>query len=152
MLIRTMSESATDQLLSAMRTLQIALDRHDAAISAAQNLARNDWRCLQFLTDAGPQSPRAIQRRLGLTSGTITALLDRLETRGFVERCAHPEDRRSLRIVPSAKAHALVSAAGDPLTRVTNKLAQRWGEGRSDATQQACLDLAKLVEWSAEKM
>lgn len=152
MLIRIMSESPSDQLVSAMRTLQIALDHHDAAISAAQKMARNDWRCLQFLIEDGPQSPRAIQERLGLTSGSVTALLDRLERRGFVARAPNPEDRRGLHIMPRAKAEALVHEAGDALSRVTSKLAQRWGPDRSYAAQQACLDLAKLVEWSAHRV
>ena len=135
-----------------MRKLQIALDSHDTAVSTAKNLARNDWRCLQFLIEDGPQSPRAIQWRLGLTSGSVTALLDRLEKRAFVQRRADPEDRRGLRIVPRAKAETLVSEAADPLMRVTSKLAQRWGEGRSEAAERACLDLAKLVEWSAHRV
>jgi DNA-binding MarR family transcriptional regulator len=34
--------------------------------------------------------------RLGLTSGSVTALLDRLGKAGFVSRSQHPDDRRSL--------------------------------------------------------
>ena len=152
MLIRAMPESPSDQLVSAMRTLQKALDNHDAAVSAGRNLARNDWRCLHFLIEEGAQSPRSIQNRLGLTSGSVTALLDRLEKRDLLERCPDPADRRALRIVPRAKAERLVRDICDPLMRVTDKLAQRWGPDRSDAAQQACLDLAKLVEWSAHRV
>ncbi len=153
MLIRIgMTDSPQSSLVNAIRALQTALDHHDAAISTGQRLARNDWRCLQWLVEEGPQSPRGIQSRLGLTSGSVTALLDRLEKRNFIERWADPSDRRSLRIVPKSAAQDLVREASDPLDRVTSKLAERWGSDRSDAAGQACLDLAKLVEWSAQRV
>ena len=78
-----MTESPSFQLVDAMRTLQAALDHHDTAVSESQDLGRSDWRCLQILVNKGPQSPSVLQKRLGLTSGSVTALLDRLERRGL---------------------------------------------------------------------
>jgi DNA-binding MarR family transcriptional regulator len=147
-----MSESQASPLIHAMRTLQSALEDHDRAVSAACDLGRSDWRCLQYLVANGAQSPRALQRRLGLTSGSVTALLDRLERRGLIERQPDPADRRALLVVPLAAAQHVVREASDPLECVARKLAQRWGSGRSDAAGQACLDLARLVEWSAQRV
>lgn len=139
-------------LVDAMRALQSALDHHDDAISEGQRLGRSDWRCLHHLVTRGPLSPSALQRALGLTSGSVTALLDRLEKRALIERRAHPSDRRALRIVALPEAQALVHEASDPLDQVTRKLTERWGAERSEAAGQACRDLAKLVEWSAQRV
>lgn len=46
----------------------------------------------------GPLTPGELAKRARLSSGAVTALLDRLEARGFVERKPHPGDRRSLLI------------------------------------------------------
>ncbi|MEM6585307.1 MAG: MarR family transcriptional regulator [Pseudomonadota bacterium] len=147
-----MTESPSFQLVDAMRALQAALDHHDSAVSESQDLGRSDWRCLQALVNKGPLSPSVLQKRLGLTSGSVTALLDRLERRGLIERHRDPADRRGLRIVPTQAAGRMVEAASDPLESVTSKLLERWGSDRSKAAGQACLDLAKLVEWSARRV
>jgi DNA-binding MarR family transcriptional regulator len=41
-------------------------------------------------------------RLSGLSSGAVTGLVDRLEARELVSRCADPEDRRKILIVPNA--------------------------------------------------
>lgn len=146
-----MSESPSNQLVNAMRALQKALDQHDARISAASSLGRNDWLCLRWLAQDGARSPGAIQRRLGLTSGSVTALLDRLEKRGLVRRCADLHDRRALRIESSAEGERLVREAARSLDQIMHRVTLRWGTDRSSATGQACLDLAKLVDWAAQR-
>ena len=44
----------------------------------------------------GPLTPKEVGERVGLSSGAVTRLLDRLEARGFAERGAHPDDRRKV--------------------------------------------------------
>ncbi len=51
---------------------------------------------LGYVYQEGPLTPRDLGKRLGLTSGSVTALLDRLGKSGFVTRAQNPDDRRSL--------------------------------------------------------
>lgn len=137
-----------------MRALQAALDRHDAALSAACGLGRSDWLCLRWLArpdvpGSPAASPGAIQRALGLTSGSVTALLDRLERRGLVRRCADPADRRALRIELCEDGARLLEGANASLAELTGRLAGRWGAARARVCGQACHDLAKLVDWAS---
>ena len=44
----------------------------------------------------GPLTPREVGERVGLSSGAVTRLLDRLEARGFTRRAPHPSDRRKV--------------------------------------------------------
>lgn len=58
-----------------------------------------DLRCISLLASSSvPMSPKEITKTLGLTSGSGTALFDRLERLGFTERIPNSEDRRSVLI------------------------------------------------------
>jgi len=60
----------------------------------------SDLACLGFMLTAGePVSPKQIITHLEMTSGTGTALLDRLENAGYIARIPNPNDRRSVLVV-----------------------------------------------------
>ena len=44
----------------------------------------------------GPLTPKEVGERVGLSSGAVTRLLDRLEKRSFTKRAPHPSDRRKV--------------------------------------------------------
>ena len=58
-------------------------------------LGFSDFAVLELLLHKGPASVNAIGEKIHLTSGSITAAIDRLEAKALVERCNHPSDRRS---------------------------------------------------------
>jgi DNA-binding MarR family transcriptional regulator len=84
-------------VMAAGRRIHAALDAVDALVSERLGLHRSDLRCLNLL-EHGPLTAGEIAARTGLTSGAVTALVDRLERAGFVERVRSPEDRRSVRV------------------------------------------------------
>src|SRR5260370_32956291 len=55
----------------------------------------SDFGVMEMLLHKGPQPVNEIGRRIGLTSGAITAAVDRLESCELVTREAHPRDRRA---------------------------------------------------------
>jgi MarR family transcriptional regulator, 2-MHQ and catechol-resistance regulon repressor len=55
----------------------------------------SDFAVLEALLHKGPLPVNEIGRKVLLTSGSITVAVDRLETRGLVERRAHDTDRRA---------------------------------------------------------
>lgn len=79
------------------RRIHEAVDVIDLVISARLGVHRNDLRCLHLL-EAGPATPGEVAAHTGLTSGSVTALIDRLEGAGFVERCRSVADRRSVAV------------------------------------------------------
>ncbi len=56
-------------------------------------------------------SPSELARSVLITSGAMTACLDRLEERGLIERRPHEGDRRRLRVVLTARGRDLIDAA-----------------------------------------
>ncbi|WP_291132391.1 MarR family transcriptional regulator [Erythrobacter sp.] len=136
------------RLSDAMRSLQGAIDRFDVEAAQRLGLGRNDWRALRLLVEGGAQPPRAIGHALGLTSGSVTTLIDRLEARGLVRRANDPADRRALTVHALPPARRAVGEAYAPLAAITDRIAQRLGQGRSEAAAKQLRDFARLVEWA----
>ena len=67
---------------------------HNHAIADAIGLHQTDQECLDLLDWAEPLTAGEIARHLGLTSGAVTGLLDRLEAGGWVRRERDAADRR----------------------------------------------------------
>ena len=65
---------------------------------------RTDGRCLDLLEHRGQMSAGELARASGLSTGAITAVIDRLEHAGYAQRVADPADRRRVLIEPTAKA------------------------------------------------
>src|SRR5271154_1800305 len=70
--------------------------------SVADRLGLNvtDHKCLDFLLLHGASTAGELAQRSALTTGAITAVLDRLEKAGYVLREADPTDRRRVIVHP----------------------------------------------------
>ena len=92
----------------ALRQLVLGWDRYRESVADQLAVGTSEVVALGYLFQEGPLTPRELGLRLNLTSGSITALVDRLENSGFVARSQHPDDRRSLlATVTPAGRHAM---------------------------------------------
>lgn len=107
-------------VIASCRRLHAAIDALDQAAADMLGVSRTDLRCLNLL-EHGPMPPTRIAASLRLTSGSVTALLDRLEKKGLVERSRDPDDRRGVRvnITPAvfAKVGRLYQSCAEALSR-----------------------------------
>jgi len=104
-----------DDLSERVRALARSLVAFNAAAARDLGLAPSDVWALEHLFVEGPLGPAEIAGRLGMTTASATALVDRLERAGHVERRPHPTDRRRLAVVPTAHAAAATYAAIAPM-------------------------------------
>lgn len=82
----------------------LATARYRLTLASGWGVTVTDSLVLTNLALAGrPITPRDLARRLLISSGTVTTMVDRLEQAGLVERSANPADRRSLLIVLTDK-------------------------------------------------
>ncbi len=65
---------------------------------AELNLTPVQTMVLGFLTEEDQITSSELGKRTELDSATITGILDRLETAGFLERKSNPDNRRSIHI------------------------------------------------------
>lgn len=80
----------------AIRDLVLGWERYREAVADELGIGPSEVVALGLLYHGGPHTPSDIGQRLNLTSGSVTALLDRLEGAAFVTRTPNPDDRRSL--------------------------------------------------------
>lgn len=86
------------------------------ALARVLGLGSNDVWALERLRVEGPLGPVELGHRLGgMRSASATALVDRLEEAGHVERRRHPSDRRRLVVVPTERAEEAGDEAFAPL-------------------------------------
>lgn len=96
--------------LAAVREYGIHLTLFRNAMSEWAGLNVTDMECLRLLFAKGVATPSELARHTGLTSGATTAMLDRLEKAGLIERRPNPDDRRGTLVVP-AKSGAKKAAS-----------------------------------------
>ena len=104
---------------------EVVLYNH--AVSAKVGLGASDSQFMTLLQTYGPLTPRQLAEHTGLTSGTVTGVIDRLESHGFVTREADPRDRRKVVVTPSLTAiqEKLVPLYADQGARFQEVLASR---------------------------
>lgn len=98
-----MKTSSTDlqrRVLNAVRDYGVHLTIFRNAMSEWAGVNPTDMECLRQLFMKGQSTPSELARQTGLTSGAATAMLDRLEKGGFIERHPNPNDRRGTIILP----------------------------------------------------
>lgn len=91
-----------------VQALQSAVDAFDEAAAAVLGVNRTDLRCLEVLMQHESAAPGLLSQELGLTTGSVTTMLDRLERLGYLTRSADPSDRRKVvvRITEEARRKA----------------------------------------------
>lgn len=94
-------------VLSLLRRYRAAETRMRARTRASMEMGETDLLALRTLLSAQRRGElvrqRDLSRVLGITSASVTVLVDRLEQSGHVERRPHPSDRRSTIVVATAE-------------------------------------------------
>ncbi len=87
-----------------VRAHQRAVDALDEAAAACLGINRTDLRCLDVLLETEAAASGQLAGVLGLTTGSVTAMLDRLEKLGYLARTDDSSDRRRVVVKPTRKA------------------------------------------------
>lgn len=114
-----------EKITEAARRLDIAMTSLLAALSRAVGISVPEMIALEHLDDEGSIGPSELARRLQLTTGAVTALADRLEESGHLERAPHPTDRRRVMLKRTRKADEDLAAEIVPMAMQIRALAER---------------------------
>lgn len=82
------------ELIGTIRATHTSNQRLDDVVAEALGINRTDSHCFDILDQHGPMTAGHLATAAGLTSGAVTAVIDRLASRRFVERRDDPQDRR----------------------------------------------------------
>jgi DNA-binding MarR family transcriptional regulator len=86
------------QLLVAMREMNGQLSLLNQTIGGCVGLASSDLEVLDLISRQGPMTPSALSAISAVSPATMTGIVDRLESEGWVRRERDPDDRRKVNI------------------------------------------------------
>jgi DNA-binding MarR family transcriptional regulator len=112
-----------------IRASQRATDVVDDFICQLLGINRTDARCLDILEQGGSMSAGDLAHASRLTTGAITAVIDRLERAEYVRRVPDPSDRRRVLVEPTQHAFETANELmAEPMRRLYGPLAGRYTE------------------------
>ncbi len=135
-------DTAGMAILGRMRWITLQARPEIEAVFARHDLDTGEFDVLSTLLRAGPPyrlRPTELFRSLMISSGGLTARLDRLTNRGLIARAEASSDKRSLPVELTAQGRALVEAAFREDMLVERKLISGLPENERG-------QLAKLLE------
>lgn len=88
-------QALTASLGRALQAYQRSTQAYDDEVGRVLDVNPVDLRCLDWLTE-GPMSASRLAEATGLSAAATTAMIDRLERKGFVRRRRHESDRRQV--------------------------------------------------------
>jgi DNA-binding MarR family transcriptional regulator len=111
-----------------------------------------DMECLGFLFNKRIASPTELAKYTGLSSGATTAMLDRLEKGGFIERRPNPDDRRGTHIVLAKSGAEKVAPWYAPVGKAQEELISNYSEKDLQLIADFFEQYAKVWERVREKL
>jgi len=91
---RGISREQAMRMVRAVRVEQVVNDAVDEEVSQFLGINRTDGRCIDIVERLGRVTAGTLAAESGLTTGAVTALVDRLEAAGYLQRVRDTGDRR----------------------------------------------------------
>ena len=110
-----MTQAAGEEIRQLLNRRDLASARHRAAMSRRLGLSESEMLAVAHLAQHGRLSPSALGQLLDLSSGGVTALVQRLEGAGHLVRRRHPTDGRSVLVELSGALVERAERAFGPL-------------------------------------
>ena len=115
------------ELGNEVRANQRATDVIDDLLCDLLGINRTDARCLDLLEQDGSMSAGDLAHASRLTTGAITAVIDRLERAGYARRVSDPSDRRRVLVEATDKAFETANELmAEPMRRAYTPLVNRY--------------------------
>jgi len=109
------TQAAGEEIRQLLNRRDLASARHRAAMSRRLGLSESEMLAVAHLAQHGRLSPSALGQLLDLSSGGVTALVQRLEGAGHLVRRRHPTDGRSVLVELSGTLVERAERAFGPL-------------------------------------
>jgi DNA-binding MarR family transcriptional regulator len=150
-------EELGDRLGDLVRESQRGTDITDDLLCQLLGINRSDSRCLDILDHRGRMTAGALAQESGLSTGAITAVIDRLAKAGYAQRVADPADRRRVQVELTDKARAAgFELMAGPMIEAGERLLDRYSEADLeliiDFMERGAEIRANHIEWLRAKI
>ncbi len=137
-------DSSSD-IVAACRRLHASIDRLDELVASVAGVTRSDLRCLNLL-EFGPLPATVIAKQLDLATGSVTALVDRLEAKGLVTRAREGADRRVVTVKATPKVFEVVGPIYLGFANRLRRLVESYSELNRRLAVKHLSDVAQVCE------
>ena len=93
-LSRWIGDQAVESVVKALRRVNFQGSIFGQSVALRLGLSESDIDALELLLDTGASTAGKLAEVLGMTTGAVTRVIDRLEQAGYVRRTTDPADRR----------------------------------------------------------
>src|SRR5688572_25008996 len=93
-----------EEVLRAIARWQIPVIQFNGMLAERLGMTWTELQAMYVLANQGPASPGELARRVNLTSGSASRMIERLVQAGYVRRVPDPHDRRKIVIEPDDDA------------------------------------------------
>jgi DNA-binding MarR family transcriptional regulator len=115
-MLSTMNRESIDSVLRSLRRVNLQGSFFGQTVALRFGLSESDIEALEVLIDTGAATAGRLSELMGLSTGAVTRVIDRLEQSGYVRRVPDPADRRRVivEVVPDkvAAVQATLSRIG----------------------------------------
>lgn len=112
-----MDRESIDSVLRSLRRVNLQGSLFGQTVAIRFGLSESDVEALEVLLDTGAATAGKLSDLMGLTTGAVTRVIDRLEQAGYVRRVPDPADRRRVivELIPDrmAAVEATMARVGD---------------------------------------
>ena len=123
----------TRELIMQARHMSVHFVMFSQVVAERVGIHPTDNECLDFLLLNGPSTAGQLAALTGLTTGAVTAVIDRLEQAGFVRREHDQKDRRRVIVVPNVeKIQAEIMPYTTPMGEALEGLTTEFSEAELD--------------------
>lgn len=133
-----------DELMTAVRSMADSLARFDDAACVALGVGLTDLRALNLMEN-GPVTAGELAVGLGLTSGTVTVVVDRLVEHGYVLRERSRDDRRKVIVQLKPATYAALALIYAPCGQAVRAATAPMSPGQRSTARQALLLITAAV-------
>lgn len=104
-----------------------------------------DINAMAFVGEVDGLTPKDLGKVLNITTGSVTAMVDRLESKGFMLRKPNPTDRRSVLLNLSPEGTEAMQWANDHFAAAAAALIQ-------DSSADTVVDIAEFLEGIGQRL
>jgi DNA-binding MarR family transcriptional regulator len=112
-----MNRETIDSVIRSLRRVNLQGSFFGQTVAVRFGLSESDVEALEVLIDTGAATAGRLSELMGLSSGAVTRVIDRLEQAGYVRRVPDPADRRRVvvELIPEkmAAVEATMARFGD---------------------------------------
>jgi DNA-binding MarR family transcriptional regulator len=121
-------EKLQEELIGAVRRSQSATQAYDDAVADYLGIDHTAFRCMDIIQRRGRTTAGELAKESGLTTGAVTAVIDRLERAGYARRVADPSDRRRVVVELTPELTQKAEELYGPLAEFGHQMLSRYND------------------------